>query len=182
VENIRIPFHGNFHRFYYAHLTMCDVTTHPMILEDIRRTRIMFGSEQLVFGKAISYRPSRRQLETARSSTSYSSNDSYVCSDPDYYEFGTFKQDETRSRSDVTRVRQKDKVTSTNGPFIRSFASKRPREDDEVQIVDIKSEIEQHEMYNAIQQEYDELNFKNKMLKQEIEHAEYKLDNLRAKI
>ena len=69
----------------------------------------------------------------------------------------------------------------TNGPFIRSFASKRPREDDEVQIVDFKSEKEQYEMYNAIQQESDELNFKNKTLKQEIEHAKYKLDNLREK-
>ena len=31
VENIRIPFDGKFHRYCYAHLTMCDVTTHPMI-------------------------------------------------------------------------------------------------------------------------------------------------------
>ena len=85
-------------------------------------------------------------------------------------------------KQNETRGRQKHKISSTNGPFIRSFASKRPREDDEVQIVEIKSEKEQREMYSARQQEYDELNFKNKMLKQEIEHAEYRLDNLRAKI
>jgi hypothetical protein len=63
VENIRIPFDAKLRKFYYAHLTMCDVNTHPMLLEDIRRTRIMFGNEQLVFSKAISYRPSRKQLE-----------------------------------------------------------------------------------------------------------------------
>ncbi len=32
---------------------MCDVTTHPMLLDDLRRTSIVFGSEQLVFNKAI---------------------------------------------------------------------------------------------------------------------------------
>ena len=82
-----------------------------MILEDIRRTRIMFGSEQLVFTKAISYRPSRRKLETARSSTSYSSNDPYVYSDPDYYEFGTLKQD----------VQELDKRKNFHQQMVHSF-------------------------------------------------------------
>jgi cell shape-determining protein MreC len=47
---------------------------------------------------------------------------------------------------------------------------KRTREDDDIEWVDSKGEKEQ---------ENDELNFKNKMLKQELEHSENKLANLR---
>ena len=179
VENIRIPFDAKFRRFYYAHLTMCDVTTHPMLLEEIRRSRIIFGSEELVFSKAISYRPSRRHLETTRSSSSHISNDQYGYSDPDYYEL---KQDETRDRIELTRVDQEKKGSTSNSSFNISIARKRPREDNEIQIVDTKNVKDQQELFNTLQQENDELNFKNKMLKQEIEHAEYKLNNLRTRI
>ena len=165
VENIRIPFDAKFRRFYYAHLTMCDITTHPMLLEEIRRTRIIFGSEELVFSKAISYRPSRRHLETTRSSSSHISNDQYGYSDPDYYEL---KQDEVKDKIDP-RVGQPKTCSSVTG----SLRLKRTREDDDIEWVDSKREKEQ---------DHDELNFKNKMLKQEIEHSENKLANLRTRI
>jgi hypothetical protein len=165
VENIRIPFDGTFKKYYYAHLTMKNITTHPMLLEEIRRTRIIFGCEELVFSKAISYRPSRRNLKTARSSTSQISNDLYGYSDPDYYEL---KQDEAKDKFDL-RVEQAKTCSSVTG----SLRLKRTREDDDIEWVDSKREKEQ---------EYDELNFKNKMLKQEIEHSEKKLANLRTRI
>ena len=165
VENIRIPFDGVFKKFYYAHLTMKNITTHTPLLEEIRRTRIIFGSEELVFSKAISYRPARRNLETARSSTSHISNDQYGYSDPDYYEL---KQDEVKDKIDP-RVGQPKTCSSVTG----SLRLKRTREDDDIEWVDSKREKEQ---------EHDELNFKNKMLKQEIEHSENKLANLRIRI
>jgi hypothetical protein len=161
VENIRIPFDGVFKKFYYAHLTMKNITTHTPLLEEIRRTRIIFGSEELVFSKAISYRPARRHLETARSSTS----DQYGYSDPDYYEL---KQDEVKDKLDI-RIGQTKTCSSVTG----SSRLKRTREDDDIEWVDSKGEKEQ---------ENDELNFKNKMLKQEIEHSENKLANLRRRI
>ncbi len=67
---------------------MCDLTTHPMLLEDVRRTRIMFHIDH-------------QELETARSSTSYTSNVQYGYSEPDYYEL---KQDETRDTIELTTV------------------------------------------------------------------------------
>jgi hypothetical protein len=42
VENIRIPFDGVFKKFYYAHLTMKNITTHTALLDNIRRSEIMF--------------------------------------------------------------------------------------------------------------------------------------------
>ena len=49
VENIRIPFDGIFHKYYYAHMSMRNVDTHPALLEEIRRSTIMFGSDELLF-------------------------------------------------------------------------------------------------------------------------------------
>jgi hypothetical protein len=148
-----------------------------MLLDDLRRTSIVFGSEQLVFSKAISYRPSRKQLEPARSSISYMSNGQYGYSDQDYYEL---KQDEARDKIDL-RVGQEKNIASTCSSVTRSLKLQRARVDEDIQFVDSKNKSE-HEMLQAIQQEYDELNFKNKRLKPEIEHAENKLDNLRTRI
>jgi hypothetical protein len=114
---------------------MKNITTHPMLLEEIRRTRIIFGSEELVFSKAISYWPSRRNLETARSSTSHISNDQYGYSDPDYYEL---KQDEAKDKFDL-RVGQEKTSSSVTG----SLRLKRTREDEDIEWVDSKREREQ---------------------------------------
>jgi hypothetical protein len=106
-----------------------------MLLDDLRRTSIVFGSEQLVFSKAISYRPSRKQLEPAGSSISYMSNGQYGYSDQDYYEL---KQDEARDKIDL-RVGQEKNIASTCSSVTHSLKLKRARVDEDIQFVDSKN-------------------------------------------
>ena len=121
---------AKFKKFYYAHLTMKNVTTHSALLENIRRDEIIFGMEQLVFSRAMSYRPSRIKQSTAQSNSSQASNDAYEYQEPDSYEFDIAKQLEKR-RNESVQVRQEDRA-SRSDTFNRLTKSKRLREDDDV--------------------------------------------------
>ena len=138
---------------------MRNVNTHPALLEEIRRTTIMFGSDELLFSKAATYRP-----PPARSCYSNESNDLYEYHD-EYEEVSTFNQREACGK----QTRPQDRASSTTNTYGNFVASKRLRDDDDVQIVKIKEEKEKN---NTLIQENEELNFRNNMMKQRIEHAE----------
>ena len=67
------------------------------------------------------------------------------------------------------QTRPQDRVSSTTNTYGNFVASKRLRDVDDVQIVKIKEEKEKN---NTLIQENEELNFRNNMMKQRIEHAE----------
>jgi hypothetical protein len=175
VENIRIPFDGVFKKFYYAHLTMKNTTTHTALQDYIRRSEIMFGSKQLVFSKAMSYRPSKtKQLEATLNSSSHTSNDPYQHQEVDWNEFGISKQMVKLDNCNTTCGSRESRVSSSSDSFICFNPTKRPRKDE---IIIIKDEQEEKDDYNYAKfEKFEELKFRNHMLKARNKHSQTKLN------